>query len=497
MARNPIHAGAGSADYGRLARGHGYGGRVRVRALLTALATAVAVLGAPGLAGTATAEGPVDARPPDVIVIMTDDQRVGTERAMTNVSRFFSAGGVRYTNAQVPTNLCCPSRASFLTGKYAHTTGVWENSGTYGAYRAFSPHESDTLPRALAQAGYHTGLYGKYMNHFNAATESTYVPPGWDEFHVPDSEEHDGGYYTPVRGLPAGYTPDTMGQGAADFIRTAPVDQPMFLLYAPFAPHYPYSAGPYAGTLTRAKLLEHYRYGKFRNPAFNEKDVSDKPAWVRRARRLGPNALTNIVRGQAESLQAVDANFQRIIDAQAAYRDPANTMVVYFSDNGYAWGEHRLLLKRHPYTLANEIPLWVKYPAGVAPPGRVDDRLANQLDITETISQLAQAPLRTEGLSLIDGPRRSKILLEAAPSRAGLQRSPAFCGFRTHRYLFVYYATQEAELYDLARDPYELRNLLPSRAGMALRLSIAAENAGCDLDELRRMPAIPKDLSGD
>ena len=470
---------------------------MRVRALLAALAVAAATLVAIGAGGSAVAEDVPDRLPPDVIVIMSDDQRVGTERAMTNVSAFFSAGGVRYENTQVPTNLCCPARAAFLTGKYAHTTGVWENSGPFGGYRAFAPHEPDTLPRALSQAGYRTGLYGKYMNHFNAVTDSTYIPPGWDEFHIPDDDWHDGGYFTPVRGLPAGYSPDTMGQGAADFVRTTPSDQPMFLMYSPFAPHHPYSAGPYQGTLSQQELLAHQRYGKFRNPAFNEKDVSDKASWIQRARRLGPTALTNVVRGQAESLKAVDANFQRIMDAQSAYRDPANTLVVYLSDNGYSWGEHRLLLKRHPYTLANEIPLWVKYPAATPAVGPVDDRLANQLDVTETISQVTGVPFATEGVSLIDGPRRSKMLLEAAPSRAGLQRSPAFCGFRTNRYLFVYYATQEAELYDLDRDPYELRNILSSRPGLALRLSLAAETAGCDLDELRRMPTLPKDISGD
>lgn len=315
---------------------------VRLAACVVAVMCALVPMTVAGGQAAGPAAAPVAAgegtQPPDIIVVMTDDQRVGTERAMEHVSEFFSRGGVRYPQAQVPTNLCCPARAAFLTGTYAHTSGVWENSGTFGGYQAFAPHESTALPVALSAAGYRTALFGKYLNHFNAATEPDYVPPGWDAFHVPSPEDRDGGYDTPIRDLPLGYTTDVLGQGAADFIGASDPDQPLFVMYSPFAPHFPYDPGPYAGRLTERARLAHERFGRFRNPSFNEQDVTDKPAWVRATKRMRPRALSGLVRAQAESLIGVDANFRRIIASQAEHRDLDNTLVVYLSDNGYAWG---------------------------------------------------------------------------------------------------------------------------------------------------------------
>lgn len=473
-------------------------GATRIVVALVLCALGIAVW--PSVAAGASARAGVEADPPpDVIVVMTDDQRVGTERAMANVSAFFSRGGVRYPNAQVPTNLCCPARAAFLSGQYAHTTGVWENSGPYGGYQAFAPLEGSTLPVALSDAGYTTALFGKYLNRFNGSTEPDFVPPGWDAFHVPEEESRDGGYDVPIRGLPFGYTTDALGLGAADFIRLSDPNEPLFVMYAPFAPHAPYDAGPYTGSLTESQLAAHRFFGRFRNPAFDERNVADKPAWVRSAKRMNPRAVSGMVESQAESLLGVDANFARILASQAAYRDLDNTLVVYLSDNGYSWGEHRLLLKRHPYDLANRIPLWVKYPAGTAVARGVNPALVNNLDVTATILDVADADLPTKGISLLSGVHRRSLLLEAAPSLAGLQKAPGFCGLRTPRFLFVHYTTGETEFYDYRKDPWELTNIAgePSERSVVRRFRAALPATGCDLQFIRTMPGAALDGNGD
>lgn len=466
-------------------------------ALLTALGVLLlgvvpaAFMASSAAAAPAPVAAAVGTQPPDIIVIMTDDQRGGTEQAMPYTSAYFGSQGVRYDRAIVPTNLCCPARAAFLTGRYAHDTGVWENSGRFGGYRAFKQWQQQTLPVALQREGYQTALFGKYINHFNDGGGRGTKPPGWDVFHTYDDPRLSGGYWTRISGLPFGYTTDVLGTGVVNHIAAADPDTPLFTFYSPFAPHANYDSGPYA-SVAGPKLLEKFRVaGQLDNPSTREKDVSDKPRWMRKLPKTREKVLQGTADNQSRSLMGVDANVRRIIETQAATRGLDNTMIIFLSDNGYAWGDHRLRLKRHPYFLASRIPLLVKYPAGTVAggvPGTVNTRLANQLDVTATISQLAGAGRVGDGQSLLGSPRTT-LPLEASPSRGGMVSRPGFCGVRTKRYLFLNYTDGTIELYDYRRDPYELDNKFGDAKYSATAMRLAFKlDPGCDLGEIASLP---------
>lgn len=449
---------------------------------------AAATISVPGPVAPAAAPGE---QPPDIIVIMTDDQRGGTEQAMPYTSEFFGSQGVRYDQAIVPTNLCCPARASFLTGRYAHSTDVWENSGPYGGYRALRQWQRQTLPLELQKGGYSTALFGKYINHFNDGGGRGTTPPGWDVFHTYDDPTRSGGYWTRISGLPSGYTTDTLGTGVVNHITTADPAKPMFVFYSPFAPHANFDAGPYRNVASK-KLLEEFRAaGQYGNPSVREEDVSDKPSWIRKLPRTREQVLRKIADGQSRSLMGVDANVRRIIETQAATRGLDNTMIVYLSDNGYTWGDHRLRLKRHPYFLSSRIPLMIKYPSGVVSgggPGAVTTRLANQLDVVATMTEVAGVGPFGEGKSLLGAPR-STLPLEASPSRGGMLRRPGFCGVRTSRFLYLHYTDGTLELYDYRRDPYELDNKFgdPRYTWAPVRLE-GMLDPGCSLSDIEQLP---------
>ncbi len=455
--------------------------------VLVGLAPVAVPRAAAAPAATAAASGQ-----PDIIIILTDDQRAGTERAMPFTWSYFSSQGVHYPEAQVPTNLCCPARASFLTGEYAHTTGVWENNGENGGFKAFQKWQGQTLPANLHEVGYQTSLFGKYINRYNRAGGRGATPKGWDVFHTYDDPKADGGYWTSIAGLPSGYTTDVLGDAVVQQIQTADPDKPQFIYYSPYAPHAPFDAGPYQHDADSAQLAQFRADGHLDNESTREKDVRDKPKWIRVLPRLSERVLRKTADRSSRTLMGVDANVRKIIDAQGAYRDLSNTIVVYLTDNGVAWGEHRLRLKRHPYALSSRIPLLVKFPdgtVGAEPPGTESTRLTNQLDVTATLAELGGASTTGVGRSLL-GPPRSRLPLEASPSRGGQLVRPGFCGVRTQRYMYLKYTDGTRELYDYTKDPYELDNVVESgRYSWRTFRFDSMLDTGCSLDELAQMPA--------
>ena len=118
--------------------------------------------------------------PPNVVLILTDDQRFDTLKVMPEVQRLLVARGMTLRRAIVTNALCCPSRATILTGRYSHTTGVYANKGPYGGWPLFRASESSTIATALHDVGYRTALIGKYINEYGG--EAAYVPPGWDRW---------------------------------------------------------------------------------------------------------------------------------------------------------------------------------------------------------------------------------------------------------------------------------------------------------------------------
>ena len=458
-----------------------------VPVLLTLL---VAVLLAVPAAVRTPAAQAAATQPPDIIVILTDDQRAGTERAMPYTWRFFQTPGrgVWYPNTQVPTNLCCPSRAALLTGRYPSATNVWDNSGAFGGYQALRQWEDRTLPVWLSAAGYRTGLFGKFVNEFGTPKEGQVglTPPGWDQFFVFEGPQG-AGYFANVRGIGAGsYTTDSLGQATDWFISSAPRNQPIFAYYSPFAPHSSYNAGPYKRSASPQVQRLARLWGAYRNPSFNVV-TPGQPQWLRVLNPVSTAKTDRIVRKQTDTLQGVDANVRRIVASVARNRNLDNTLFVFLSDNGIAWGDHRLMGKRNPQVTVNEVPLMVRYPAGMRIPTTTttDPRLANNVDVTATILAAAGIDRETDGRPLNEPTPRGFLPLMAAATVGRKEETiprPAYCGVRTATHAYLEYATGERELYDLTADPYQLRNLAGSAETAALEADLQAKTDSTDCD---------------
>lgn len=400
---------------------------------------------------------------PNVVLIVTDDQRWDTLSQMPGVRRLLARQGVTFRNAFVTNSLCCPSRASILTGGYSHSTGVYTNGGELGI-NVFD--DRSTIATWLDDAGYETALIGKY---FNGAWPASYVPPGWDRwvaFHsAPDLYY---GYDLLIDGRtrsygsdPSSYSTDVLAGYADRFIRTTPDKDPLFLLLTPFAPHSPRTPPP-GGVKSSTSDWQP-------GPNLPEDDVSDKPAYIR---ALGEGRSGRVLNGQQQwaeqvaSLQAVDDMVVKVVRALQETGRLDDTLIVFTSDNGLAVGEHRWQYKLTPYEESIRVPLVMRYDPLTH--GTQTDALAVNVDFAPTIAALAGAKAPgAEGRSLLpilEGTRddvRDDFLIEHLKYRSvrGRADPPTYCGVRTRHRLFVHYLSGEEELYDLERDPWELQNL--------------------------------------
>ena len=453
------------------------------------------VLGLTGPLGSVLSVAPhpsaAAAERPNVLLILTDDQRAGTQVAMPTVMDELVGAGTSYPNAFVPTSWCCPSRVSLLTGKFAHNTGVWENasSSAWGAWSAFAKggEETDTLATRLDAAGYRTGLFGKYVNDVTDVGEEL-LPPGWDEWNAFLS----GNYSryrlsTDTRPIVAErrYLTDELTDRTVDFIESTPEDEPFFALYSPFAPHYPYDPGPYAGATQRAGLLDDLQEAtNFPSPSTNQEDMSSYPRWMGklqatdewnvdgRQNPVGSLTVTDVVERQADTLMGVDAGISRMLTSLRQTGRLDNTLIVFVSDNGYAWGEHRLQGKNTPYDVSVRVPLIMRYD-GVLDAGVIDDRVvAANVDVHASILQMTGVePARIDGISVRDPRPRDGVVMEAM-RWSGWRGRPAYCGYRTADRLFVRYSNGEEELYDYTVDPFELNNVASDPAYATQRAAL-------------------------
>jgi arylsulfatase A-like enzyme len=259
---------------------------------------------------------------------------------------------------------------------------------------------------------------------------------------------------------------------ARNFIDTAPASKPVFVYYAPYAPHLP--SFPQHKYATRFPNLKPYR-----PPSYNEADVSDKPPWIRSQPRLdtvGGEQILAERQAEYRTLLTVDDEVGDIVDALRATHRLAHSVILFASDNGVSWGEHRLLVgsKQLPYEEAIRVPLVVRYEPYTTRPS-TDRHLIVNTDWAPTLAAIAGAPHpAVEGRSFLpllehQKPRpawRTQFLLEHMngnpPSIA-----PDFCGIRSTGFMYARYTGGFEELYDLKTDPFELRNVarVPSEAG--------------------------------
>jgi N-acetylglucosamine-6-sulfatase len=427
---------------------------------------------------------PAAAASPNVVVIETDDQTVADLAAMPQTRALIGDAGVTFTRSFVSLSECCPSRATFLTGQYAHNHGVLSNEPPFGGFERL--RGAETLPVWLQRAGYATGLIGKYLNGYGRG-DRYLVPPGWTDFEgllgrytyrfYDFTMNVNGALETTV----LDYQTDAITQRAVNFVERHAAE-PFFLWTTYVAPH---TGGPIelddpVGYKSTVPAPRHYAAFTGtplpRPPSFNEPNVADKPPLIRNRPRLARwqiAAITETRRQRLASLLAVDEGVARIVETLRDTGALANTVVIFTSDNGWMAGEHRVPSgKILAYEPAIRVPLLMRGP-GIQAGSRRSDLVWNG-DLAPTILALAGArpafPLDGRSLFAPPDPRRA-ILLEgpAAPRTIGL---PRFTGLRTRRYKYVEHLWGTRELYDMRRDPYELANLarLPRMAGVKAQL---------------------------
>ena len=476
-----------------------------------AMIIALLVLAVAGFEGAAPAQ--TTQVKPNVVVVMTDDQTVEQMGALRRVRGLIGRAGTTFTRNFSTFPLCCPSRATYLTGQYSHNHGVRTSTPPAGGF--YRLDSSNALPVWLRDAGYATAHIGKYVNGYGTR-DPREVPAGWEEWQgsvdpttynyfnyclnengrlvaygadprlatsCPDAEQR-----------PSAYQGDLYSDKAVDYIkRRAPAARPFFLSVAYLAPH---GGGPHDGQPCVTKPAPRHR-GAYAGaplpqpPGFNEPDVSDKPAFIRRRPRFNRAGIASIrtdYRCRRESLLAVDEGVGAMVAALEAKGELDNTLFIFTSDNGWFQGEHRVpASKFKAYEPSVRVPALMRGP-GVPRDQRVPT-LTGNIDLAATIVDAADAqPRRTlDGVSLLEVARRPllfagrDILLENTDSNP---RHPRYSAIRTSRYKYVKHATGERELYDLLYDPYEERSLHASpryadvRRRLAPRLARLRDCAG-------------------
>src|SRR5581483_2552461 len=372
----------------------------------------LAIAGASG----ATAAPAAQTRP-NIVVIETDDQTQASLAYMPKTRALLGAQGATFDNSFVSYSLCCPSRSTFLTGQYAHNHGVLGNSPPVGGWAVFrAKHATNNLAVWLQKAGYYTALVGKFLNGYGGkqAGNDVSVPPGWSEWHAGVDLAYLGGTMSDdgkLDRLPsteAGYQTDVWSRMAQDLIaRRAPSTQPFFLWLTPHVPHTggprdPDDPQPVAGaTGRRAKQNAsggttrppaRYR-NRFANvplptpPSFNEADVSDKPMGVRNLPLLTPAQIAGLREAYQQALEAdlgVDDMVAAVVARLKAAGELDNTLIVFTSDNGFMYGEHRIPKgKVVLYEPSIRVPLVVRGPG--VPKGVHLEQMAANVDLAPTI----------------------------------------------------------------------------------------------------------------
>src|SRR5262245_46420471 len=378
----------------------------RALGLLATAVTSLLLLSAAAPAGTTATR-------PNVVVIMTDDQTLESLRVMTNVRKLIADQGTTFDNFFVSFPLCCPSRASFLSGRYSHNTGVVGNNFRNGLAQL---DESDTLPVWLQASGYSTVFVGKYLNEY-AKLQGLGIPPGWNAWYAGEKlgyfnhSMNRNGSLAVYGSNAADYQTDVYTNTAVSALRKYAAGRtPFFMWLSYFAPHYGGPSEPGDPPELRTPVPAPRHRGRFANeqlprpPSFDEEDVEDKPRAIRNKPRLDPTtiaALTSSYRQRLESLLAVDEGVGRVIATlrQAGVLD--RTIVVFTSDNGYLEGEHRVAdAKEQLYEPSIRVPLLMRGPG--IPRGLHLAQDAVNVDLAPTIAAATETTtsLGLDGRSL-------------------------------------------------------------------------------------------------
>lgn len=379
---------------------------------------------------------------PNVVIVLADDLDTHSLDRMVSLGmmpRLKSAvidQGTQFANSFVTTSLCCPSRATLLTGLYSHNHRVYTNSRPLGGVQRFD--DSSTLALWLRRSGYRTGLVGKYLNNYGANTDSTtpvddtgYVPPGWSDwqalmdraidgmraFQMYNYTINDNGRLVRHGTAATDYQTDVIARRARQFIAESDTindSQPLFLLVAPTAPHLeqpsPVTPGCVDSVWNNSVRPAPRHIGtlpdsiQLTRPAnFNEADLRDKPSWFEQVPALTATdigCLKRQYRDRLTSLRALDDLVGGLVDTLKANNEWANTVFVFTSDNGHFHGQHRLADKVLGYEESIRVPLYIRAPGF---PAQVTWRAALNTDLAATVSAFAGITpgLAVDGRSLL------------------------------------------------------------------------------------------------
>lgn len=429
------------------------------RGFLAGTAAVAAAAAIPTVAQVAAGGSAAAATRPNILLIVTDDQPKQTNWAIQKTINWLGGQGVTFTEGHATTPLCAPGRSSVFSGRYAHNHGVRNNGASA------SLDQSTTVQRYLKQAGYRTGLFGKYLNSWTLSTN----PPHFEEFALlqpgyVDAQWNVNGTVQTING----YTTNIVKNRTLSFLDKAATDtRPWFAYVTPYASHEPNTpAAQYAGTAVPDWS------GR---PSVPENDRSDKPTYVQQATNTLADGQAQRER-QLRTLLSVDDAVQAFKDKLAALGQLDNTLVIYTADNGYQWADHGLLGKSTPYSPAHEVPFYLSWPAGGRAGGITDNRIVANIDIAPTILDAAGiTPTHSvDDKSLLTTFSRDHVLVEWwKQGSAGVKDSWASYVGKNKQYVEYYDLYTDAtgkefgtgqktfrEYYDLVNDQYQLTNKL-------------------------------------
>ncbi|MFR9751359.1 sulfatase [Nocardia sp. 004] len=477
-----------------------------LRRSLLAAATVALALSASLAAATAQPADSADQRP-NIVMILTDDLDATATpvwEAMPQTAQLIRDRGMDFTEGFAPMPICCAARSSILTGKYGHNTGVLTNAGEVGGLDAFreNGNEQHTIATYLHDAGYRTGMAGKYLNGLEE--DPTHIPPGWDDWNAGVDRFLYAGYnYTLNENgtmvhygvAPEDYQTDVIRHKTTKFItESSDSGKPFFWYAVPTAPHFPIPPAPRHLAQTQPTAAP-------QSPNYQEADVSDKPTWLidtAEERRAFIDATNNLdYTARIGSLLALDEMVADIVDTLARTGELDNTYLIFTSDNGYNLGAHRLTQKMSPYEESMRVPLTIAGP-GIGKGST--DAMALSIDLAPTILSWAGVPVpdTMDGRPLtgpLSGDRsgwrtdftaeyggagytgENGVWQEQVPGRTPYFYAvdmPSWSAVRNERYLYVRWYERERplehreyELYDLHNDPYQLTNLIKTPEGRA------------------------------
>ncbi len=410
----------------------------------------------------------------NVIFILSDDHRYDFMGFLnkpeflktTNMDRMAREGAyIKY--ATVSTALCSPSRASILTGQFAHRHGVVDNNTRVPAGTRFFPQD-------LQKAGWQTAFMGKW--HMGHASDEP--RPGFNKW---ISFKGQGVYFNPTFNIDGkqvkrqGHVSDLLTDYALDWLKSGrDRDRPFFLYLSHKAVHAMFEpAQRHHGKYDDVKL----EYP--RSMAYMEENYKGKPQWVKEQRNSwhgvdhmyhGQMDFDTFYRRYCETLLSVDESIGRVIKYLENNNLAEETLVMYMGDNGFVFGEHGLIDKRHMYEESMRVPFLAWCP-GMIEPGSVIEELIQNIDIAPTVMDIAglRTPERMDGYSflpILQGkkiPWRDAVFYEYYWER-NFPHTPTTHGVRTNRYKYIHYhgIWDIDELYDLKNDPEEMTNLIDS-----------------------------------